>query len=120
MVSAVWDVEFPFICFNNPSLSMNVTFPEDEIGVDYLRICSGLNIEGKCKNKACRANGKTVIHCVGMHAFDVIQREHEVKCPICKKWIQPVTCGFYECEYMFTGIKKERKDSPPVKVKAPA
>jgi hypothetical protein len=89
-------------------------------GPDYLTICCGLNIEGKCTNSLCRANGKTVIHQVGMHVFDLILQQHNVKCPICKKWIKPVTCGFYKCEYKYTGIKKERASFPPIKVHAPA
>jgi hypothetical protein len=54
-----------------------------------------------------------------MRVFDLILHQHEIKCPSCKKWIEPVTCGFYQCEYMYTGIKKDSKDSPPKKVRAP-
>jgi hypothetical protein len=179
MEPAIQNIEFPFICSYNPSLSMNLTVPEDEIeemkleclfervlkandkkhkritfkycgissnfyiaecrdlfpiffteyqilpfektqgifaifsrmneemkgacsfpdisntlgkvecgvgsdGPKYLRIKKGLNIEGKCKNSACSANGKMVVHPVGIGIFDLLLREHEVKVQFAK------------------------------------
>ena len=105
----------PFADISNTSGKKECKVGSD--GPAYLTIQQGSNIEGICTNSSCSAHGKMVIHPVGMGSFDLIMREHEVNCPLCKELIEPVTCGFYKCEYMFTGRKKFHKGSAPVKAK---
>ena len=70
------------------------------------RICQrGLNIEGVCKTVGCEAYGQQVIHRVGYGVFDLIADRFTVECPKCLKVIQPLTCGFVNCNYTFEGVK---------------
>ncbi|KAF4041812.1 Ring finger domain [Phytophthora infestans] len=73
------------------------------------RTCTeGINIEGECKNRRCKAFGEMVIHQNGYEAFN-LSTDTDVKCPICKKPFPPITCGFYNCAWKFDG-KRSRDD----------
>ncbi len=70
----------------------------------------GLNIEGLCLNKTCKAYGKQIICPIGMgKIIDLVQDIHQVKCPICSKNVEPITCGFTNCQYTWLGMKKDEK-----------
>ena len=73
---------------------------------DWRYATSGLNIEGVCKNSSCKAYKKQVICKIGYGAFDLISDKGGCKCPICKVLIDPITCGFTNCYYNWTGRKK--------------
>ena len=70
------------------------------------RICGrGLNIEGVCNSSSCRAYKRQVIHTIGFGVFDLISDNFILECPICKKHVKPVTCGFVKCNYTFDDVK---------------
>ena len=86
----------------------------------------GLNIFGICKNKNCEANGKEVVYNTEilkdkLH-FILNEEIANIRCPLCKKIFKPKTCGFWECEYQFSGKKindgeVEYYDSKPKETK---
>ena len=78
----------------------------------------GLNIEGICKKSQCAAYNKQVICQIGYGFFDIILDKEKCKCPICKQWIDPITCGFTNCHYKWTGIKQDSPTSAPKRVTA--
>jgi len=69
------------------------------------RICQpGLSIEGKCSNAYCQANGQMVIMNFGFGVLDAKDRER-TRCPMCKGKVEPVTCGFNNCNWRWAGLK---------------
>jgi len=75
----------------------------------------GLCLEGKCQNMGCKAYKKQVIIPIGMTVFDVMLDQGEQSiCPICDKYVMPVTAAFNNCCYRWTGVKA---GSPPTTVK---
>lgn len=81
------------------------------------RICDkGLNVFGKCETKGCEAYGYEIICPLGYGFFDLFEESDQVKCPMCKKNVEPNTCGFLDCKYYFQGIKL-KKDRTKEKVK---
>lgn len=66
--------------------------------------CKGLNIEGMCENSACAANGQMIIHRNDFQPFNLL-RSGDVKCPNCSSMVKPITCGFYDCEWKFEGLR---------------
>ena len=74
---------------------------------------SGLNLEGQCTNKSCEAYKKSnVIMRMGHITFDLIFDQEKCKCPICLEFVEPLTCGFSDCTYTFSGIKKMKGKKP--------
>ena len=69
-------------------------------------ITTGLNVTGKCENNLCEAYGEEVDCKIGLGTFDLIGDCDQVKCPMCKKEIEPLTCTFCECQYKIEGKKK--------------
>ncbi|GMF49937.1 unnamed protein product [Phytophthora fragariaefolia] len=67
--------------------------------------CKGLNIEGRCKNRACAAYNELVIHPQKFVLFNLMV-DGDVTCPNCRSKVTPVTCGFYACAWKFEGIKR--------------
>lgn len=37
----------------------------------------------------------------------MLNEDFRIVCPGCNKQIEPLTCGFYNCNYFWSGIKKE-------------
>jgi hypothetical protein len=48
--------------------------------------------------------------------FDRNEDEIEIKCPSCKKYFEPQKCGFTNCIFWITGIKKKDSKSKPEKI----
>lgn len=77
-------------------------------------VTKGLNVRGICQNSSCRANGEKVDCQIGFGSFDLVSDCDEVKCPMCKKEIEPITCIFAECQYRMEGKKKENGETKKV------
>ena len=69
-------------------------------------ITKGLNVTGKCENNKCEAYGQEVDCKIGLGIFDLVGDCDQVKCPMCQKEIEPLTCTFCECQYKIEGKKK--------------
>lgn len=67
----------------------------------------GLNLEGKCTNKACEAHGQRVVCKKGFTAVNLVTEKGS--CPVCKQIVQVKTCSFTSCSWMYEG----RKSTPP-------
>ena len=88
----------------------------------------GLNIFGVCKNSKCKAFKREVVHKVGFpfepeYKFDLKKEVRNIKCPMCDKIIKAKTCGFWKCEYQFSGItiedgEQKEFDSNPKETKS--
>jgi len=82
-----------------------VTLNFSDSAPDWRYCCRGINIEGICENRACKAFGRMVIH---MHHFGVFDlMNSEAKCPICKHPIKPVKPGFSFCLWKITYMKSD-------------
>ena len=46
-----------------------------------------------------------VIMNIGCGVFDYIRDKRFCKCPMCRKFVEPVLCGFNRCYYTFMGEK---------------
>ena len=78
---------------------------------DWRYICRGLNIEGICENKKCKAYNKNVFcPMVEFEIFDLILNSELVICPMCKSNFDAKTCAFYDCFYSFSGIKYDENN----------
>jgi hypothetical protein len=73
----------------------------------WRRARHGLCLEGQCTNSKCEAHGCTVIIPIGYRKFDmsIDPNETTTKCPACKKYVNPVTCGFNNCWWRYEGTK---------------
>ena len=67
----------------------------------------GLNLEGVCKNRACKAYQEMVVMPQGLGVFDLITDcdATSCKCPCCGKFVQPTTCAFSDCMWKWVGLK---------------
>ncbi|CAF1198729.1 unnamed protein product [Rotaria sp. Silwood1] len=76
---------------------------------------SGLCLEGLCKNKACEANNQKVVMSMGYIEFDVLKDPNvkTTKCPICFKFVNPITCAFNNCWWKYEGIKQPNESEEP-------
>ena len=62
------------------------------------------------------ADEKLVIHQWGFKnsgVFKYHDNEHECKCPLCGKYVRPITCGFANCEWKVTGSRKDAYGEEP-------
>jgi len=72
---------------------------------DWRYCCRGINIEGICENKDCKAYGHMVIYMYRFGVFDLINSE--AKCPICHQHIKPIKPGFSSCLWRITYMKDD-------------
>ena len=77
-------------------------------------ITEGLNVTGKCENNKCEAYGQEVDCKIGLGIFDLVGDCDKVKCPMCQKEIEPLTCTFCECQYKIEGKKKIKGETTVV------
>ena len=105
-------IESKFADISDKSLLKDFEF--SDTAPKYRKAINGLNLEGYCENPDCEANGKMVVIGIGDGTFDLIEDQEYSLCPLCKKFVSPITCAFTNCEYSFTGTKKEKPSSPPI------
>ncbi|CAF2822596.1 unnamed protein product [Rotaria sp. Silwood2] len=76
----------------------------------------GINLEGFCSNTKCEAYGKHVIIGIGMKIFDLLGDvdPSTTKCPMCKQYVEPTTCGFSNCYWRWEG-SKQLPGQPPMR-----
>ncbi|KAJ5078118.1 hypothetical protein M0811_05376 [Anaeramoeba ignava] len=78
-------------------------------GPDWLTVCNGLNFEGKCTNKDCKAYNQWVVMMFGFGTFEMTSEYvfQKAVCPMCKQFVEPEKPGFVDCKWKFQGRKKE-------------
>ena len=70
----------------------------------------GLCLEGKCQNPECKGYKKMVIINMGdVCVFKLGSKETRqiTNCPICYQHVEPLTCGFNNCEYRYIAKKED-------------
>jgi ubiquitin len=77
----------------------------------WRKAADGLNLEGLCTNSNCEAHEQMVIMRIGMGVFDVLldSNAKTTRCPLCAKFVQPLTCAFSNCEWKWTGLKGQMR-----------
>ncbi|CAF0781337.1 unnamed protein product [Didymodactylos carnosus] len=77
----------------------------------------GLCLEGICYNLACEAYLKQVQIKIGMTKFDLVTDSNSLttKCPMCYKYVEPITCSFSNCYWRWSGIKQDSITDEPHK-----
>ncbi|KAF8462287.1 hypothetical protein BDZ91DRAFT_734868 [Kalaharituber pfeilii] len=89
---------------------------------EWRHAVDGLNLEGDCKNSACRAYKKRVIVTWGYRndgVFDFFRNQQDCECPLCGSFVDPVNFAFTKTYYRVSGYKKDKKDGPFKDVKTP-
>ncbi|KAJ1562239.1 hypothetical protein HK096_000649 [Nowakowskiella sp. JEL0078] len=76
-------------------------------GPDWVKISQGFNVSGICINSKCVAHLRRVISAQFIGVFDMSLDLEKITCPICKKFIKPRNCYFWDCKYRFWGIQLE-------------
>ncbi|CAF1270002.1 unnamed protein product [Adineta steineri] len=103
-------VKFVDVCDNQAleKIGWSTTAPR------WRRARRGLCLEGLCENKKCEAYNSTVIMPVGYKKVDMLDKSLYTitKCPICKEYVTPVTCGFNNCWWRYEGMQN-CKNGPP-------
>ena len=69
---------------------------------------SGLSIFGICYNLLCEAFEREVIHSRRFKDFELSYHKNEITCPICTCNIEATSCGFYNCEWTYSGVIVEK------------
>jgi len=92
-----------FVDVSKTKALVNREFSDSAPDWRYCR--NGINIEGICENKECKAGGKMVIYMHGFGMFDLINSE--AKCPICKHPIKPIKPGFTSCLWKISYLKSD-------------
>uniref|UniRef100_A0A0G4HB96 RING-type domain-containing protein n=1 Tax=Chromera velia CCMP2878 TaxID=1169474 RepID=A0A0G4HB96_9ALVE len=82
----------------------------------WRRVGKGLNIHGVCRRSTCNAFGREVIIPKGMDSFDLILQSSECFCPACGGWVEPKTCGFFDCRWTHEAIFREREGERPMMI----
>lgn len=83
---------------------------------EWRRAEYGLCLEGKCTNTSCRAHGQQVIIGIGFQKFDLISDPNKstTQCPMCHKFVNPITCSFNNCWWKWSGIKQMNPTEAPI------
>ena len=73
---------------------------------EWRKASPGLCLEGKCSNTSCKANGQMVIMNMGLPVVYHLNApsQKSTHCPICKTYVQPITCAFNNCMWRYHGF----------------
>ena len=86
-------------------------------GQKWRRVGPGLCLEGICCNykEECPAKGKRVIMSLGYIKFDLVGGTDSsiTKCPMCSKYVEPLTCAFNNCWWSWRGKKQVKEYEEP-------
>lgn len=83
---------------------------------DYRTVYHGINLEGKCTNPSCVANGRMVIMPMkDQKEIDFVSKNDLFVCPKCHKEVSPITCGFYKCRFYFIGETADEDNDEEIK-----
>ena len=88
---------------------------------EWRRARHGLCFEGICtSNPSCKAHKKQVIIPIGYTKFDFVQdvNKSTSKCPVCQKYVHPISCGFNNCWWKFEGRKVEKDGDEAVDIES--
>lgn len=94
---------FSFLDVSNENEMKTVGFAHD--GPDYRQVVSGVSIVAKCMNELCVAYCDTVACMVKKEYFDMDFEDYLCECPVCNESVTPITIGFNNCWWRFSGIK---------------
>ena len=79
----------------------------------------GLNLEGACTNPSCRASNviipvKLEQHGTNPGVFDLIEDvdSKTSASPACHHFVRPITCGFWDCWWRWSGKMKSSLETP--------
>ena len=79
------------------------------------KITKGLNVSGICQNQYCEAYNKEIDCKIGMKRFNLVENADEIRCPMCNREIEPITCTFCKCEKKMERKKKENGETKNVR-----
>ena len=104
-----------FVDVSNES-SLKVAQWSKTSGPKWWRAGRGLCLEGICRNGTCQANDKRVIMWLGYTEFDVVRDSGKstTKCPMCFKYVDPITCSFNNCWWRWSGKKRVNDCAEPI------
>ena len=75
---------------------------------------AGLCFEGKCSNPDCKASNQMVIINMGVPvSLDIFgfDGSRPTNCPVCKKFVKPLTCAFNNCTWKHIGRRMTQNGS---------
>jgi hypothetical protein len=102
-----------FVNLNNTSGIQRI--PWSLSAPSWRRARPGICIEGRCHNGDCEASGELVIINLGITKFNFLDETNEeiLKCPVCSKYVGPITCAFTSCYWRYEGRVQNDSNSPP-------
>ncbi|CAF0814859.1 unnamed protein product [Brachionus calyciflorus] len=85
-----------------------------KVAVSWKILKNGLNFEGTCLNKNCKAYKETIIMNMGLkQTYELgnpnLTNQTSTICPACQSYTMPRSCFFKNCKWKINGIKKTRK-----------
>ncbi len=80
----------------------------DRLFIPNGKIGKGINFKVRCNNQNCNSQKYGGFNMVkkGFGTFDLLKEMDEMCCPRCYQKADFTTCGFYNCQYQFKGIKE--------------
>lgn len=92
----------------------------DESAPEWRAAEPGLCVEGMCPNESCDANNTMVIVNYGSAKLNLplnLNEKENLRCPQCSSAVMPTTCGFYNCQWRWSGTKagEENNTTSPYK-----
>ena len=102
-----------FVDITNEKSAINIQWSTS--APDWRIAEPGLCLEGICTNPNCSAFQEQVIMNMGIGTFDMMldtEKSEKCKCPMCKEFVEPKSCGFNNSCYTYSGIKAVENKKP--------